>query len=63
MHKRIAALAASLLAATLVGGCAAVPAATAIAAGSAGIAAASLGLSAYHDCRQDGGCKKVPLPR
>lgn len=52
----------ALLACAL-GGCASVPLATGIAAGSLGVAATALAVSAYHDCRGDGGCKATPLPK
>jgi uncharacterized protein YceK len=45
------------------GGCASVPLATGLAVAGVGISAAALGVSAYHNCRADGGCKDVPLPK
>jgi hypothetical protein len=52
----------ALLACSL-GGCASVPLATGLAVGSLGVAGAALAVNAYHDCKADGGCKAVPLPK
>jgi hypothetical protein len=38
------------------------PAATIIALGAVGVSGGTLGLTAYHDCKMDGGCKAIPLP-
>jgi uncharacterized protein YceK len=40
-------------------GCAAIPVTAWVALGSA---AAGAGITAFHDCRQDGGCRAIPLP-
>lgn len=53
----------ALLLACMLGGCASVPLATGIALGSLGVAGTALAVSAYHDCRGDGGCKGIPLPK
>jgi hypothetical protein len=53
----------ALLLACALGGCASVPLATGLAVGSLGIAGAALAVNAYHDCKADGGCKEVPLPK
>jgi hypothetical protein len=58
--KKVAVI--TLLACSL-GGCASVPLATGIAIGSLVVAGTTLGLNAYHDCRQDGGCKIVKPPK
>lgn len=58
--KKIVALA--LLTLSL-GGCASVPLATGIAIGGLAVAGTSLAVNAYHQCRADGGCKAVPLPK
>jgi hypothetical protein len=60
--RRYFALAAVLLA---LGGCAALPpwVVVGLTVGAAGVTAGTLGLNAFHDCRQDGGCKGVPLPK
>lgn len=52
-----------LLAVSMLRGCASIPLATGVAIRAAGVAAGSLAVAAYHDCRQDGGCKAVPLPK
>jgi hypothetical protein len=56
------ALAALALALSL-GGCASVPLATGIALTGVGISATALAVTAYHNCRGDGGCRDVPLPK
>lgn len=61
MSKVCAAVA--LTAALCLGGCASVPLATGIALGSLGVAGAGLAVSAYHNCRADGGCKDIKLPK
>jgi hypothetical protein len=58
--KKIAVIA--LLACSL-GGCASIPATTAIALGSLGVATGALAVNAYHNCRADGGCKDIQLPK
>ena len=55
-------LAAVLLACTL-GGCASMPAATAISLAAVGVSAGALAVTAYHNCRADGGCKAIKLPK
>jgi hypothetical protein len=44
------------------GGCAAVPLTTALAISAGVVGASGLALSGIHDCKQDGGCKKIQLP-
>jgi hypothetical protein len=58
--KKIAVI---VLLAFSLGGCASVPLATGVAIGSLIIAGTTLELNAYHDCRQDGGCKIVRPPK
>ncbi|SHG90264.1 hypothetical protein [Bradyrhizobium erythrophlei] len=65
--KKIAVIA--LLACSL-GGCASVPLATglavagvAISAGSLAVATGTLSMNAVHNCKADGGCKDVKLPK
>jgi uncharacterized protein YceK len=55
----------SLLALTAIslGGCATVPLATGIAIAGVGISATALGVTAYNNCRNQGGCKAIPLPK
>jgi len=55
-------LIAMLLAASL-GGCASIAPATAIALGTAVVGAGSLAVTALHDCKSDGGCKTIPMPK
>ena len=59
MTLRITFCAAMILA---LSGCAAIPLATGLALGVAAVGAGGLVLSGIHDCKQDGGCKAVPLP-
>jgi hypothetical protein len=44
-------------------GCAGLPAATVISLSAVGVSAGALAVTAYHNCRSDGGCKDVPLPK
>jgi hypothetical protein len=53
----------ALLLAVSLAGCASVPLATGLAIGSLGVAGTALAVSAYHNCRADGGCKAIPLPK
>lgn len=56
-------IAIALLLACSLGGCVTVPLATGIALAGAGLSAGALGSTLYHNCRGDGGCKGIPLPK
>jgi uncharacterized protein YceK len=51
-----------LILALSLGGCASIPLATQLTIAGIGVSGAALAVSAYHDCRADGGCK-TPLPK
>jgi hypothetical protein len=56
-------IALALLLACSLGGCASVPLATGLAIAGLGVSGGALAVSAYHNCRADGGCRDVPLPK
>ncbi len=56
---RMAAIIASLI---VLQGCAAVPLTTGIALAGAVVGAGGLALTGIHNCKEDGGCKSLPLP-
>jgi len=53
----------ALVLACSLGGCAALPLATGLAVAGVGISAGALAITAYHNCKADGGCKEVQLPK